>query len=134
MFMLVTGGSASGKSWIAQGFADKMKKEESTVVLDCVAETLAEKIRTCQSEVLPQQQIVEEIISEIRQLGKQTDNLIVVTNEVFSDVPGTEDQKKFAECLGRINQVLAGEADLFVEVVYGIPIWRKQMEEKKGWW
>ena len=55
MFLLITGGSASGKSWIAQEFAGKMDKEQSTIVLDCVAETLTEKIRTYQGEVLPQQ-------------------------------------------------------------------------------
>lgn len=93
MFLLITGGSASGKSWIAQEFAGKMDKEQSTIVLDCVAETLTEKIRTYQGEVLPQQQIVEEILSEIHALGEQTDNLIVVTNQVFSDVPGTDEQR-----------------------------------------
>ena len=134
MFLLITGGSASGKSWIAQEFAGKMDKGQSTIVLDCVAETLTEKTRTYQGEVLPQQQIVEEILSEIHALGEQTDNLIVVTNQVFSDVPGTDEQRKFMECLGQINLTLAKEADLFVEVVYGIPICRKQNDEKKGWW
>ena len=99
MFLLITGGSASGKSWIAQEFAGKMDKEQSTVVLDCVAETLTEKIRAYQGEILPQQQIVEEILSEIHALGEQTDNLIVVTNQVFSDVPG----------MSRTDQPDAGE-------------------------
>lgn len=134
MFLLITGGSGSGKSWIAQEFAKKMGRTESTVVLDCVAETLTEKINSCQTDVLPQQQIVDEIVSEIRQLGTRTENLIVVTNQMFSDVPGTEEDRKFLECLGQINQILAARADLFVEVVYGIPIWRKQTDDKKGWW
>lgn len=121
MFLLITGGCGSGKTWIAQGFLKEMNEDESTVILDCVAELLGTKM-----EGLVTETVIDDVIEDIHRLKEQTDNLIVVTNEVFSDIPKRGTERKFAEYLGRINQILVREADLFVEVVYGIPIWRKQ--------
>lgn len=60
----------------------------------------------------------------------QTSDMIVVTNEVFSD--GAYDgetysleTKQYVELLGYINQRLAGLADAFVEAVCGIPVVHK---------
>lgn len=118
--MLITGGSGSGKSWIAEGFQNEINEEESVVVLDCVAQLLGAKMEQNMTEA-----VVEEVIDDIFRLQEQTDHLIIATNEVFSDVPKKGKQQKFAEYLGRINQILAGECELFIEVVYGIPICRK---------
>lgn len=120
MFLLITGGSGSGKTWIAKGFLKEMSEDESTVILDCVAELLGTKM-----EGLVTETVIEDVVEDIHKLRDQTDNLIVVTNEVFSDIPQGGKEQKFVEYLGRINQILVREADLFVEVVYGIPIWRK---------
>lgn len=128
MFLLITGGCKSGKSWIAQEFARKMEQDTSVVVLDCVAELLAGKWKAKDSKSRNVETLAEEILQEISRLGAETDHFIVVTNEIFSDVPGTDADRKFTDCLGRINQALAQKADLFVEVVYGIPIWRKKAE------
>lgn len=125
MFMLITGGAGSGKTWIAQGFQEKMKAEGSIIILDCVAELLGRKMETQTSSM-----VIEEVLEDIAKLEEQTDHLIVITNEVFSDVPKEEKQQKFAEYLGRINQALVQRADIFIEVVYGIPIWRKQSSKR----
>lgn len=129
MFLLVTGGCGSGKSWIAQEFAKKTDPDTSVVVLDCVAEFLAGKWEEEGGSALTVEALAEKTVREILHLSSQTDHFIVVSNEVFSDVPGTDEQRKFTDCLGRINQALAKRADLFVEVVYGIPIWRKKAEK-----
>lgn len=122
MLLLITGGCGSGKTWIAKGFQNEMNAKESTVILDCVAEVLAVKMESMAAEA-----VINEVIDDIHKLKDQTENLIVVTNEVFSDVPQKGLRSKFVEYMGRINQILAGEADLFVEAVYGIPVLKKQI-------
>ena len=61
-----------------------------------------------------------------RLLGK-CDNLVVVTNEIFSDGveydPGT---REYLKVLGEINCYMAGLADEVVEAVYGIPVFLKR--------
>ena len=118
--MLITGGSGSGKSWIAEGFQNEINEDESVVVFDCVAQLLEAKMEQTMTDTA-----VDEVIDDIFRLQEQTDHLIVVTNEIFSDVPKNGRQQKFTEYLGRINLILARECELFVEVVYGIPICRK---------
>ena len=120
MLILITGGSGSGKSWIAEGFQNEINENESVVILDCIAQLLGAKMEQNMTE-----EVVEEVIDDIFRLKEQTDHLIVVTNEIFSDVPQKGRQQKFIEYLGRINQILVRECELFVEVVYGIPICRK---------
>ena len=65
----------------------------------------------------------ERILSGIEAVARQTDHLIIVTNEVFSD--GTaypEETMQYLNLLGILNRVLAGRADRVTEVVCGIPV------------
>ena len=63
------------------------------------------------------------IQSGIDSLLKQCDNLVVVTNEIFSDGitydPATE---AYMRLLGRLNTAIARQADEVFEVVCGIPL------------
>lgn len=120
MVLVITGQSGNGKSWIAKEFQNRMDVTQSTIILDCVAELLDTKMRERLTE-----DVIEEVIEDIHKLKKQTDNLIVVTNQVFSDVPVRTIKQKFIEYLGIINCRLVEECDMFVEVVYGIPICHK---------
>lgn len=63
------------------------------------------------------------IMTGICHLQEQAEDIIIVTNEVFSD--GREyDQETAAyrQLLGLLNQQIGGMADLVTEVVYGIPL------------
>ena len=63
------------------------------------------------------------IVEGIRDLNKKTDRLVIVTNEVHSDVQDySAETRKYIELLGRINQELGNMADQVTEVVYGIPV------------
>lgn len=65
----------------------------------------------------------EAVISGVRRLAGQTDNLVVVTNEVCSDIDDySEETEQYRELLGKINCALAKLADRVTEVVCGIPI------------
>ena len=61
-------------------------------------------------------------------LLEQCENLVVVTNEIFSDGCEYDDMTKEYIChLGNINQYMAKKADIVVEVVCGIPIYHKKI-------
>ena len=120
MFLVITGQSGSGKSWIAKEFQTRMDKSRSAIILDCVAELLDTKLRQRITE-----DVIEEVLDDIHRLKTQTDNLIVVTNDVFTDVPIHTIKQRFVKYLGVINRQLVKESDMFVEVVYGIPICHK---------
>ena len=73
---------------------------------------------------------VQEIQKGVKSLREQAGNLVIVTNEIFSEAVSYEGETgTYQEYLGKINQELALLADEVVEVVYGIPIYHKK---KKG--
>ena len=89
----------------------------------------------CMSNLLANEQFElggtdEEILGRIRQgirnLKEQTDDLVIVTNEIFSDGCCYDAETvRYIRLLGNINIWLAEEADFVTEVVYGIPIRQK---------
>lgn len=65
----------------------------------------------------------ERILQGIKRLQKQCHDLIIVTNEIFSDgVTYDPESERYIELLGRINRELGQMADSVTEVVYGIPL------------
>ncbi|WP_455146302.1 bifunctional adenosylcobinamide kinase/adenosylcobinamide-phosphate guanylyltransferase [Clostridium sp.] len=65
----------------------------------------------------------ERILQGIKHLQKQCRDLIIVTNEIFSDgVTYDSESERYIELLGRINRELGQMADSVTEVVYGIPL------------
>ena len=68
---------------------------------------------------------VELILSELSALAEKND-LVVVTNEIFSDGARYDaETAQYIENLGILNQKLARRAQLFVESVYSIPVVHK---------
>jgi len=103
--------------------ASSMKKDKDTTLLECVSNLLANEMY---QESGAKDQAVEEIVTGICKIKQNTKNLIVVTNEVFSDgILYEEETSKYIKYLGQINQILAREAHMVIEVVYGIPIIHK---------
>ena len=71
------------------------------------------------------------ILEGIRELNQQCANLVIVTNEVFSEsVPDSSEMKEYKRILGRINREIATMADQVTEVIYGIA---KQTGESVMW-
>lgn len=65
----------------------------------------------------------ERILQGIKYLQNQCHDLIIVTNEIFSDgVTYDLESERYIELLGRINRELGQMADSVTEVVYGIPL------------
>ena len=68
-------------------------------------------------------QVTDKIINDIQFLSQKTDNLIIVTNNVFEDgVKYDDGTMEYVRALGKINVRLAELADRVVEVVVGIPV------------
>lgn len=72
----------------------------------------------------------EAVCRGIDALAAQAANLVVVTNEVFSDgIAYDPETERYLKYLGSVNQYLARIADRVTEVVYGIPV--RMKEEKR---
>ena len=72
----------------------------------------------------------ERILQGLDALAAQCENLIVVSNEVFSggaDYAG--DTYRYLLALARVNNALAARADAVVRVVCGIPVYYKGVEK-----
>lgn len=103
---------------------DKIFSETSDVLLECMSNLVANEFfdgdidREC---------VVDSIEKGIVSLLSKVDNLVVVTNEVFSDgVAYDEETMQYISCLAKVNERLAKLADCVVEVVYTIPVIKKE--------
>lgn len=65
----------------------------------------------------------ERILRGVERLCRKVRNLIIVSNEIFSDgIEYERGTREYQRTLGRINCRLAEIADCVTEVVYGIPL------------
>lgn len=109
------------------GLAGIRVPEGSTVLLECMSNLAANEMF---QENGAHEHTVQEIFKGVKSLLAQAENLVIVTNEIFSEAAFYEGETKtYQKYLGKINQELARLADEVVEVVYGIPIYHKK---KKG--
>lgn len=66
---------------------------------------------------------VEQVLAGVENLRRQTDTLIVITNDVGSDNETySEETRRYIRALGTINARVAGMADQVYELVAGIPL------------
>lgn len=99
------------------------------VLLECMSNLVANEIY---QEGGAGENTVAAVFSGIRHLLEQAGNLVVVTNEVFSDgITYDPETEKYLEKLGVINGQMAQLADAVTEVVYGIPISHKKTGEER---
>lgn len=104
--------------------------EDADVLLECMSNLAANEIY---QENGAGERTVEAVLAGIRHLLGQARNLVVVTNEVFSDgITYDTETEKYLDKLGRINQQMAALADCVTEVVYGIPLHHKGKEKEEN--
>ena len=108
---------------------DDVPDQGETVLLECMSTHVANVMFGDGFEELrndPNTNYTEEIWEEIRPVLERDGNTIIVSAEVTMDGntydPGTD---QYIRTLAEINNRLAKEADLFVEVIYGIPLVHK---------
>ena len=94
------------------------------VLLECMSNLVANEMYMesgagCHAE--------QAILEGIRELNQQCSNLVIVTNEVFSEsVPDSPEMKEYKRILGRINCEIAAMADQVTEVIDGIAKQKKE--------
>lgn len=104
-------------------------KKENTVLLDCMSNLVANEMY---QENGAHEHTVECIIEGVKDIRRQVRNLVIVTNEVFSDgITYDGETKRYINYLGAINKALADMSDEVIEVVYTIPIYHKGREEDR---
>lgn len=102
---------------------DINKPINSTVLLECMSNLLANELYM---EEGAKDAAFDEIMEGIRLLVATTDNLIIISNEVFSDSTLLDNEMlQYVNLLGRINREIAKMAEVVCEVVYSIPIFHK---------
>ena len=100
--------------------------EGCCVLLECMSNLVANEMF---QEDGAKDDTVPEILEGISEIEKQAKELVIVTNEIFSDaVVFDGDMDSYLEYLGEINQAAAQRADEVVEVVYGIPVFHKSTD------
>ena len=95
---------------------------KKSALLECMSNLAANEMFTGEG-VRSADQVTDKIINDIQFLSQKTDNLIIVTNNVFEDgVKYDDGTMEYVRALGKINVRLAELADRVVEVVVGIPV------------
>ena len=99
------------------------------VLLECMSNLTANEIY---QEGGAGDNTVKAILNGIHHLLERAENLVVVTNEVFSDgITYDPETEKYLEKLGAINCQMAQIADTVTEVVYGIPVFHKKTGKER---
>ena len=94
--------------------------ERGTVLLECLCNLTANEMFEPDGAG---EDTVNAVLRGIDALEKQSDNLIVVTNDVGSDGGGYDGlTMRYVDALGEINQRLAQRFDSVYELVCGIPL------------
>lgn len=106
-----------------KGLKDLAVPENTGILLECVSNLAANELYREDGEMEDWRKTLEDITESIRYLAGQTDCLVIVTNEVDSDINGySEETECYRKLMGRVNQRIAALADRVTEVVYGIPV------------
>lgn len=94
--------------------------KDSVVLLECMSNLVS---NVFYQPDRPVHSIAERLTDDIMDLQNQTKELIIVTNDIFSDgISYSTETETYRAVLGQINRNLAAAADRVTEVVFGIPL------------
>lgn len=97
--------------------------KDQTVLLECISNLVANEMYM---EGGANVQAVSRILTDVEKLNQECENLVVVTNDVFTDgVEYDYETERYIHYLGEINFGLAEMADAVIEVVCGYPVVQK---------
>ena len=98
----------------------KLPQTGGTALLECLCNLTANEMY-----IQPDAPVdpVQKVVAGVENLMRQTDTLIVITNDVGSDDEAYSEQTRaYIRALGQINAHVATMADRVYELVAGIPI------------
>ena len=95
-------------------------EKSGVLLLECVSNLVANEMFSPEGRG---EECADIIVDDIRRLKDKVDDMVIVTNQVFSDLPYTDPSSiAYIGQLGKVNQMLSEMADRVTEVVYGIPV------------
>ncbi len=117
----------AGKGFVTlecpSGLSGVALPENRGVLLECVSNLAANELFCEDGTIKDAKETAEKIIEGIRCISRQTENLVIVTNEVNADAECySEETERYIFLVGKVNQEIARMADRVTEVVYGIPV------------
>jgi adenosylcobinamide kinase/adenosylcobinamide-phosphate guanylyltransferase len=97
--------------------------EAEIVVIDCITILVANILLQGRGEETAEELVLKEIKNLVNQMDELEATFILVSNEVgLGLVPDNELGRRYRDCLGMANQILAQHADEVYLMVAGIPI------------
>lgn len=90
------------------------------VLLECMTNLLANEMYSPQAQ--KDEPVSDYIMKGIRHIKNQVEDLIVIAQDSFSEVPMDPEMRRYVRESGRVNQKLAKEADVVIEVKFGLPL------------
>jgi adenosylcobinamide kinase/adenosylcobinamide-phosphate guanylyltransferase len=99
--------------------------ENKNILLECMSNLVANEMFAdeCGYKSKDFDVIRERILRGVKRIISMSKNIVIVTNEVFSDTLDYEAATiDYIKMLGSVNRYLSELADEVVEVVYGIPV------------
>lgn len=105
---------------------DVKLKLRTTVLLEDLSNLVANEMYDVSGT---KENTAEHIIKGIQHICRQSEHLVIVANEVFSDFVRYEESKRYLEILGEVQKQLVKEADIFIEAVFGIDVCHKGREK-----
>lgn len=91
-------------------------------LLECMSNLVANEMFSGE-EMIPEEEVVRQILQGIKTLAANVDELVIVSNNVFEDgISYDATIQAYIRALGRINTGVAALADTVTEVVVGIPV------------
>lgn len=95
-----------------------------TVIIECISNLVANEM--FMNDNIKNENIAEHILNGIKKLYQCVNNIVIVSNEVFSD--GTiynDDMLQYISQIGKLNCMISNLSDVVIEAVVGIPLFLK---------
>jgi adenosylcobinamide kinase/adenosylcobinamide-phosphate guanylyltransferase len=93
------------------------------VVIDCITMLVSNTLLREQAKTDAEELVLKEIEALAARMDGLTATFIIVSNEVgLGVVPDSELGRRYRDCLGRANQILARRADQVYLMVAGLPV------------
>ncbi|MEG1972990.1 MAG: bifunctional adenosylcobinamide kinase/adenosylcobinamide-phosphate guanylyltransferase [Oscillospiraceae bacterium] len=97
--------------------------QRGTVLLECMGNVAANVIFSQNSD---KNKAVDEITKGIENIINQSENIVIVSNDIFSDnLAYDAETLDYMKILGLLNQKIGEKADYVIEICYSIPIFIK---------
>lgn len=107
---------------------------KDVLLLECMSNLLANEMYLPKGGIKDrgdeaEEQLEETVVRPLLKLAAQAGELVVVTNEIFSDgVRYDPESERYRALLGKLNAMLAVQADAVAEAVFTIPVIHKGEE------